>query len=302
LVRWGVYESAKKYVGWPITPGFEFAGRVVKKGRDVTRFKEGDAVFGITRFNAYATHVAVPEHQLFLKPDQLSFEEAAGFPAVHLTAYHCLFQVGRLYPKSRILVHSAAGGVGTALCQLARRAGFHTIGVVGSAHKIDVAKNFGANEVVVRDEAGKFWEELRAKNPEGYDAVYDAQGPESYRKSFDLLGSSGKLFVYGAHGLMPKKGGRINWLSLIWKSLKGTNFKPFELITLNRSVCGFNVSFLFDKGEMIHEGVDNLVAALKEGTLQPPPVKTFSFDEVVSAHQLIESGLSVGKIVLVNPK
>jgi NADPH:quinone reductase-like Zn-dependent oxidoreductase len=299
LVRWGVYESAKKFVGWPITPGFEFSGVVEAVGAAVTGFRVGDEVLGMTRFNAYSTHVQVPAHQLFKKPGELSFEEAAGFPAVYLTAYHALFQIGRLYPRSRILVHSAAGGVGTALCQLGKRAAFHVVGVVGSPHKVEVARAFGAEDVFVRGNSSEFWSEIQAKYPEGFDAVFDAQGPDSYKKSFELLRSTGKLFVYGAHGLLPQKGGRINWLTLAWKALKNpVNFKPFDLITHNRSVCGFNVSFLFDQREMIHEGMEQLLAAVKEGALRAPPVETFHFDDVAKAHQRIESGQSVGKIVL----
>lgn len=301
LVRWGVYESAKKFVGWPITPGFEFSGKVLSVGPLVKNVSVGDSVVGITRFNAYSTHVTAPAHQIYKMPAELNFEQAAGFPAVYLTAYHSLFQIAHLFPKSKILVHSAAGGVGTALCQLARRAGFYVVGVVGSQHKVEVAKSCGADEVIVRDPEGTFWKTLKEKCPQGYDAVFDAQGPESYRKSFDLLGSSGKLFVYGAHGLMPKQGGRINWIKLAWTAIRqNVTFKPFEMITFNRSICGFNVSFLFDKKEMISGGMEALFQALKEGTLKAPPVETFSFADVAKAHQRIESGQSVGKIVLTN--
>src|SRR4051794_25800365 len=87
-VRWGVYESARKYVGWPITPGFEFAGEIVGVGAGVQGRRIGETVFGITRFGAYSTSVLVPEHQVFPVPSSLTLEQAAGFPAVHMTAYH----------------------------------------------------------------------------------------------------------------------------------------------------------------------------------------------------------------------
>jgi NADPH:quinone reductase-like Zn-dependent oxidoreductase len=88
LVRFGVYESAKKYVGWPITPGFEFSGVIESVGHKVTRFKIGDRVYGITRFFAYATQVKVNESQVFNAPEGIDLYELAGFPVVYFTAYH----------------------------------------------------------------------------------------------------------------------------------------------------------------------------------------------------------------------
>lgn len=81
-VRWGLYESARKFVGWPITPGFEFSGVVVRAGRNASaQFRAGDRVFGVTLFGAYSTRVAVPRWQLFPLPEQCTMDEAAGFPA-----------------------------------------------------------------------------------------------------------------------------------------------------------------------------------------------------------------------------
>ena len=75
VVRMGFYASAKKYEGWPITPGFDFSGIIQQVGKNITNFKPGERVFGISRFNAYATHVVVPAHQLFKLPENKTFEE-----------------------------------------------------------------------------------------------------------------------------------------------------------------------------------------------------------------------------------
>ncbi len=299
LVRWGVYESAKKFVGWPITPGFEFSGHIKVLGKNVKNFSVGDKVFGITRFGAYASSINVVDSQVWKIPAQLNMETAAAFPAVHLTAYHALFQLCRLYPKSKILVHSAAGGVGTALCQLSRRAGFHTVGIVGSANKIQVAKDHGADEVLVRDARGEYWNDLARKYPDGFDAIYDAFGSESYSKSYELLASSGKLFVYGSHGMLPQSGGRLNFIKILFNLLKTPKFKPFDMITRNRAVIGFNVSFLFDRSDIIQEGMTELLKALESGELKSPLVQSFPATQVVEAHKRIESGQSVGKLALV---
>jgi NADPH:quinone reductase-like Zn-dependent oxidoreductase len=109
-VRWGVYESARRFVGWPITPGFEYSGWVEDVGREVKHVKPGDPVFGVTLFNGYSTHVCAPADLVWLKPQALDFEAAAGFLAVYLTAYHGLLQNVVIRPGMRVLVHSAGGG------------------------------------------------------------------------------------------------------------------------------------------------------------------------------------------------
>src|SRR5687767_7678641 len=139
VIRMGLYASAKEFVGWPITPGFEFAGTVTAVGEGVSEFAPGAKVFGVTLFGGYSTHVVVPKRQLFLLPSRLEPAQAAGFPTVFLTAYYALFELAHPRPGANILVHSAAGGVGSALVQLGRIAGCRVVGVVGGAHKVETA-------------------------------------------------------------------------------------------------------------------------------------------------------------------
>ena len=142
-IRWGVYESAKKFVGWPITPGFEFSGEIESKGKNVTKFEIGQKVFGVSQFGAYSKRVRVPEHQIFPLPENLDMNEAAGFITVGLTAWYGLFELSRPRGGSWLLVHSAAGGVGSMLVQLAKIHGCHVVGVVGGSHKVNMAKELG---------------------------------------------------------------------------------------------------------------------------------------------------------------
>lgn len=201
-VRWGVYESARQLVGWPITPGFEFAGTVKLVGKNVTRWQVGDPVFGISFFGAYATEVAVPEKHLFPMPSGFTMEQAAGFPAVQLTAYHALFQLVRLPPQARILVHSAAGGVGSALVQLGRAAGFRIAAVVGSAHKVAYVESLGA-DLVVDKSSEPLWPRVKAWAPEGFDAVLDANGPATLAEVHLSLHRELSPPVRGHAGTLP---------------------------------------------------------------------------------------------------
>src|SRR5579871_422155 len=134
IVRMGLYETAKKYVGWPITPGFEFAGRVLEVGEGVSNVAAGDRVVGLSRFGAYATHLVAPAHQIFRLPESLKTLEAGGFPVIFFTAYYPLNVLLRTRKGMRVLVHSAAGGVGSALVQLAKLGGCEVTAVVGAPH------------------------------------------------------------------------------------------------------------------------------------------------------------------------
>jgi NADPH:quinone reductase-like Zn-dependent oxidoreductase len=298
-VRWGVYESAKRHVGWPITPGFEFAGVVKSTGAGVTRFRTGDRVFGVTFFGAYASEVRVPERHLLPIPEGFSFEEAAGFPAVFMTAYHALFQLVRLPPRARILVHSAGGGVGSALIQLARAEGCFTVGVVGSPHKVEYVKGLGADRVIDKSRED-LWAKVREYCPEGYDAVLDANGPSTLRQGYEVLRATGKLITYGQHSILPQSGsGRMNYLKAGWGLLRMPRYHPLKLVTDNKSVIGFNLSFLFDRDDLLSEGMEGLLARVRERKIHPPKVTVIPFERVAEAHRLIESGQSIGKIVLV---
>lgn len=142
-IRWGLYSSAKEYVGWPITPGFEFSGQIVSKGSNVHEFEVGQSVFGVSLFGGYSEMVRVPYRQLFPLPDKLDKYEAAGFPAVSLTAWYAMFELVRPRPGSCVLIHSAAGGVGSTLVQLAKIAGCTVVGVVGASHKTELVQQLG---------------------------------------------------------------------------------------------------------------------------------------------------------------
>lgn len=297
-VRWGVYESAKQLVGWPITPGFEFSGVVRTVGPDCKNIRVGQEVMGITLFNAYATQVKVPESQIFLIPKNFSFEQAAGFPAVFITAYHALFQLVKIYPNSKVLIHSAAGGVGSALVQQAKLAGLHVTGVIGSTHKTEYLKSLGADCIIDKSKQD-LWAEAEKIAPGGFDAIFDANGYTTFQDSYAHLRPVGKLITYGSHSLLPKGGtGHINYFKAALGLLKTPKYSPLKLITDNKSVIGFNLSFLFDRNELATEALKQLGLWAEQGLIKPPKITAFAFGQVSEAHKAIESGQSIGKIIL----
>ena len=139
-IRWGLYESALRFVGWPIVPGFDLSG-VVEWAGSASGLAKGDRVFGFTMFGAYSTRVLVPARQLMRTPASLKDAEAGALPAAAGTALHAVSLAG-LWPPSparpmnrTALVHSASGGVGSMLCMMLKLVGCEVVGVVGRKHK-----------------------------------------------------------------------------------------------------------------------------------------------------------------------
>jgi NADPH:quinone reductase-like Zn-dependent oxidoreductase len=297
-VRMGLYQSAKDYVGWPIIPGFEFSGTVRALGAGVEGFRVGQAVFGVTRFGGYASEVSVAASQLFERPSEWSAAEAAAFPTVHLTAWYALRELSKLRPGARILIHSAAGGVGGAATQVAVACGARVTGTVGAAQKVEVARQAGAEHVI--DKSRETWHErARELVPEGFDVVLDAHGAESLRRGYALLAPAGRLIVYGFHGLLTRGKDRPNYLRLALGYLRTPRFNPFEMTQHNRGVLAFNLSYLFDRGEILAEAMAELLGWVGAGRIRPPRVRAYPLADAAGAHAALESGDTFGKLVLV---
>ena len=297
VTRMGLYASARQYVGYPITPGFEVAGRVIRTGSAVHDLAEGTSVIAITRFDAYATRLVVKRHQVIPLPGALSMAEGAAFPGVSLTAWFALFELAHPHAGDTMLVHSAAGGVGSMLVQLGKVAGCRVVGVVGASHKVTAVQALGADAVIDKS-ARPLWEEAERLSPDGYDVVLDANGVATLKQSYNHLAPVGKLVVYGFHSMLPRRGGIPHRLRLAWDYWRTPRFSPFSLTTRNRSVLGFNLSFLFDRTQTLQQGLRQLLQWLDEGRLTAPQVTTYPFERVADAHRDLESGQTVGKLVL----
>ena len=299
LIRMGLYKSSRDQVGWPVTPGFEVAGRVAAAGPGVDDLAPGERVLAVTRFGGYATEIVVPRAHAFAVPPGLTLEQAAAFPSPFLTAYYGLVLLANPRPGESMLVHSAAGGVGGALVQLGKVRGCRVVAVVGGAHKVGTARALGADEVIDAS-SEDLWAAARRLEPEGYGLVFDANGVATLGQSYRHLGRPGKLVVYGFHSMLRRGTSRASWPRLLLSWLRTPRFDPLRMTNSNRSVLAFNLSYLFRQTELLREVMDQLLAWLGEGRISPPPVEAFPFAEVAAAHRAIESGRTVGKLVLVS--
>ena len=297
IIRMGLYASAKKLHGYPITPGFEVAGVIDAIGEGITRFKAGDEVIGLTLFNGYASHLVIDEDGVFPKPGNLSFEEAATLPTVFLTAWWMAHR--QVYPQAddSWLVHSAAGGVGSALLQLARLADVRAIGVVGAPHKIEHARAMGADQVI--DKSGEdLWARAEALTPQGFQAVFDANGVATLKSSYRHLAPTGRLVIFGFASMLPRDG-RLNWFKLARDWLKTPRFNPLDMTQANKSVLAANLSFLQAHASTMRDGMQWLLERFTDERLVPLPVETFPLAQAAEAQRRIESGQTVGKLALI---
>jgi NADPH:quinone reductase-like Zn-dependent oxidoreductase len=266
-------------------------------GAGVSNLAPGAKVMGATRFGAYATHVVVPRDQLFRVPRGFDEAQSGGFLVAFLTAYYALFELAAVRAGMKVLVHSAAGGVGGALLQLAKIAGAKVVGVVGASDKVESAARLGA-DVVIDKSRQDLWGCAREAAPRGYDAIFDANGVATLAESFRHLGTPGRLVIYGFHTMMSPGRGKPNWPKLALDWLRTPRFDPLTMTNENKSVMGFNLSYMFEKKGMFLEPMERLVGWVEEGKIVAPHVRTFPLDQVADAHRAIESGRTVGKLVL----
>lgn len=298
VVRMGLYASAKELVGWPITPGFEVSGVIDAVGEGVTDLALGDEVIAVTLFDGYASHVVVGSVYVARKPEGLSFEQAAAVPAVFMTAFYALYELAHPRPGQIALVHSAAGGVGSSLVQLLKLRGVTVVGVVGRSHKVEAAEGFGCDHVIDKS-TQDLWAEAERIAPDGYHLILDANGVSTLGDSYAHLRRTGKLVVYGFASFMPRSGGKPNYLKLASGWLRMPRFNPLDMTKNSKSVLAFNLSYLFDEIELLREFLSELEGWLARGEVVPPPVTTHPLAEAARAHADIESGQTIGKLVLV---
>jgi alcohol dehydrogenase len=291
--RLGLYKAAPPF---PFTPGFEVSGIIAETGDGVTNLAVGDRVLATTRFGGYTTRLHVGAEWVRHLPEGWSFEDGAAFPVVYLTAYYGLVTVGRLGAGETVVVQSAAGGVGTAACQIARALDARVIGTVGSEAKRRVALDAGAEQVLVSHRYD-VWDEIAGLTDGKVDVVFDAVGGSGLRRGFNMLRAGGRLVVYGFAEMMPK-GGRRNWPLLAWRYLRTPRFSPIDMTGSNRSVAGFNLVHLWNQLELFESVTGDLLAMVERGEIRPFVGATYPFHGVGDAQAFLQSRQSTGKVVL----
>lgn len=280
LFRRGLYVVAPVF---PQIPGMEAAGEIVALGPDVGGFAVGDRVMAIGK-DAYAEYMLASAQTIFPIPAGLDFEAAAALPVQGLTAYHCLFDCARLAPGESVLVHSAAGGVGTLAVQLAKRHGAGLIvGTCGSDEKLPLLAELGVDVAVNYQREIFTVRARRATLARGVDVILEMLGTtENLRKNLVSLAPFGRMVVYGAATL----------------DTHGT-IEPLALLSRNQSVLGYYLFGQLAMRERCARPLDELARLGAEGALRVLIGGRFPLSEAGRAHLAMESRRTTGKLVLV---
>jgi NADPH:quinone reductase-like Zn-dependent oxidoreductase len=170
-------------------------------------------------------------------------------------------------------------------------------GVVGGNHKVETVRGYGA-DWVIDTSCESLWGTAERIAPDGFDVILDANGGPSLRASFHHLRAPGKLIVYGFHTMFRRGRGRPDWPRLLLQWLRTPRFNPIEMTAENRSVLAFNLSYLFHETDLLVAAMTELLDWLARGRVRTLPTTPCAIDDVAQAHRFLESGRSVGKIVL----
>jgi NADPH:quinone reductase-like Zn-dependent oxidoreductase len=290
--RSGLYPDVPKF---PFIPGYEFAG-LIEKARNTNSVKQGDRVLGVCLFSAQAEYVAVDEKQLFPIPEKMSFEQAAAMPVNFLTAYYALFRLGNLGENEKVLIHSCAGGVGTAAVQLAQTKNAVIFGTTSTEEKIEYLKKTGVHYPINYRKEDFREAAKQILGNSGINLILDPVGGPTFKKSYRLLAPGGRIICYGVIDLAA--GGRRNIIRLLWKFLAMPRISTLNLIQNNKGVFGLALNRLFKRADEIRLAMNDLLRLFNKGLIKPEINRVFKLNEVSLAHASLESGKSWGKFIL----
>jgi NADPH2:quinone reductase len=267
----------------PYIPGAEVAGVITEVSPEVTEYKKGDRVVALTDNGGYAEFIALHESQLVKIPENVDFNQAAAILGQGVSAYHILKTSGQIKKGDTVLVHAAAGGVGTLAVQLAKIMGAgKVIATASSSEKLELVQTLGADVGINYTEEN--WHEQVLANTEGKggDIILEMVGGDIFKKSLKCIATNGRLVVYG------RAGGEV------------TKFDPAVLMQRNVSVIGFWLVHILKDVKLYKESVIELLNYIGEGKLKLIIGRTFSLDDAKIAHELMEGRQTIGKLVL-NP-
>jgi len=267
----------------PFIPGLDAAGIVEAVGSEVQKVKVGDRVIAFPKTGSYAEYVVADEALTFVIPDQLDFDIAAACPTVAFTSYKLLADVARVQEGETVLIHAAAGGIGTTAIQLAKILGAgQVIGTVGNKSKISAAVDAGADHVICY-ETEDFAEKVNElTDGNGADVILDSISGWVTEKSLDCLAYYGRLVNFGiANGDVP---------GIV---------KSTDLHSSCRSILGFSLGTTRNRRpHLLQDTADKVLPYLADGRLQMKIGARYSLEEASNAHELIESRQSTGKVLL----
>ncbi len=293
MARNGLYKDAPPL---PSVIGYEAAGRVVKVGADVKELKVGQRVAAFCRFGGYATQILASENGVVPIPEDMDVGVALALMVQYSTAWYCAEYAMTILPGDHVLVQAAAGGVGTALVQMAKHRGAIVYGTAGSEKKLEYLRGMGVDHPINYNKED-FFEKIKGmRGEEGLDIVFDSLGAKAFNKGYKLLGRGGKIVGYGASSRTGSGG---NIFGDIKTLLGFGRYWAAFLLMESRAVIGCNMLRIADhRPQVLKHCMTSVVKAASEGILKPNVGKRFKHTELAEAHEFVEGRKSMGKVIV----
>ncbi|ENU40104.1 NAD(P)H-quinone oxidoreductase [Acinetobacter johnsonii] len=278
LQRQGLYPMPP---GVTQVPGLEVAGEVVAVGAEVTQFKLGDKVCGLTNGGGYAEYCVVPQSQTLHIPENVSFVEAAAIPETFFTVWANVFQMGKAKAGEVVLIHGGTSGIGTTALMLCKALGIKTFATVGSDEKVQAIANLTD---AINYKTQDFEHLINEKTDNaGVDVILDMVGAPYLEKNLNLLRRDGRLVYIAFLGGAKAKEVKLGQIMMKRLTITGSTMRA-------RNTA--------EKAE-IAQGLQDHVAPLwAKGDCLPMIYQTFEFDQIQAAHACMDTGEHVGKVVV----
>ncbi|MEN8928842.1 MAG: zinc-binding dehydrogenase [Flavobacteriales bacterium] len=292
MARQGLYKGAPPI---PCVIGYDVVGKITEVCDDENNHLIGKRVVGLTKFGGYAQFAKTDVTAIAEIDDSLSISEATAIATQYCTAYFASSYITNLHKGDKVLIHASAGGVGTALTQIAKTKGCETFGLTSSSAKFDYLKSNGMDHPINLKETDYHEQFMKLSKGVRADVIFNSMGGDSIQKDLKILSVGGRLINYGAASISGKKPNLFTLLSLLRKTGK---LKPLKLLGKSAGVVGVNMLSIADKKpEIIGECLSAVVKLMKENpSIKPISGGEFSVDNIAEAHALLESRKSTGKI------
>jgi synaptic vesicle membrane protein VAT-1 len=289
-MRMGLYPEAPRT---PFVPGFEVAGVVTEVGPGAQAFHPGERVLAGCRFGGYATEMVLPVRQVRKTPRKLSDVEAASIPVCFMTAWIAVMEMARVREGDKVLVPNAAGGVGSAIIQIAAETGAQVIGLVGSADKKEAVRSLGAGQALT-------YGELRTReDSRDFDVILDPRGGAELKDSLGRLAPGGRVVSYGVSSIVG--GLKRSLPRTVLGLLQTPLLNPIGLGSKNRGVFGLNALPLYDSERgliLLMNALDAALDGFEAGRYRTLIGKVFPLEKAGAAHEYLQSRKNIGKVVL----
>jgi NADPH:quinone reductase len=276
-----IYQRRGTYkVDMPFTPGREAAGIVDAVGENVTDFKVGDRVAYAHGLGGYAEYSNVDAYFLFHLPESVSFIQGAALALQGLTAHYLLHEFHTIQKGETVLIHAAAGGMGLLLTRWVKRLGGRVIGTTSTEAKAALAREAGADEVIIYTEKDFAAEALRLTNGDGVDMIIDGVGKTTFAQNLDAIKRRGDIVIYGS------------------ASGPADPISPNAFQTKSITVHGGSLfNFIRERKEML-ERAKAVLEGLEQGWLKLHIEHIFPLQDAAKAQTLLENRQTMGKLVL----